>query len=288
MPRVCGDEFCVESTGTLLRGKCFGSGQAMVLLHGGPGCYDYFSESAVVDWLVETHEVICYDQRGCRGSRSEGPFTIAANVEDLEAIRQFIGAGRVSLLGHSAGAAMAMHYAATHPERVDRLILVSAAGVRPGWRVVFDATLRARLTTEQREALHRIDRRIMHTPDRAERSELYRRRFNIVLPCYVDPLHRSRAPVMEHYNRDVNVQVTASMKAPYREREWGAGLARLRGRACIIHGRSDPIPWHVVDDLSSLLPQAVVFPLEHCGHFPWLEEPAAFRAALFAFLEKAG
>ncbi|MBN2561331.1 MAG: alpha/beta hydrolase [Phycisphaerae bacterium] len=283
-----GSHFSVETPAAVIHGERFGDGPPVVLLHGGPGCYDYFLCSALVDWLAETHTVYCYDQRGCRDSRSAGPFTMPANVADLEAIRRFIGEERISLLGHSAGASLAVHYAAAHAPHVGRLILVSPAGVRGGWRSAFDATLRSRMTIEQRKELERIDRRILRAPDRSERAELYRLRFNVILPCYVDPRHRGRAPTMEHYHRDANVQVNASIQASYRDRSWEAGLKRFRRGSCIIHGRSDPIPWSVVDELSDLLPGTAVFPLEHCGHFPWLEEPDACRAALFAFFENAG
>ncbi len=260
----------------------------MILLHGGPGCYDYFSGSALVDWLAETHCVWCYDQRGCRDSRSDGPFTIGANVDDLEAVRRCADVERISLLGHSAGAALAIQYAAAHPSHVDRLVLMSPAGLRRVWRTAFEATLRERLTAEQEQELGRLDREIRRTPDRARRSELYRQRFNVVLPCYVAPHHREQAPTMEHYHREVNVQVEASLQARYDDPCWRGGLKEFCRPVGIIHGRSDPIPWSVVDELSELLPQAKVYPLERCGHFPWLEDPAACRAALVAFLEGFG
>lgn len=288
MATVSGHEFSVETPGALIRGVRFGSGPAIVLLHGGPGAYDYFSRSVVVEWLAETHAAWCYDQRGCRDSRSNGPCTVSANVEDLEALRSFIGAERISILGHSAGAVLAVHYAATHPAHVDRLVLISPAGIRRGWQSAFDVTLRGRFTAKQQEQLSRIDQQILRTPDRASRTELYRQRFNVALPCYVDPRHRSRAPTMESYHREVNVQVNASIQASYHDASWEAGLRRFRGPACVIHGRSDPIPWNVVGDLTDLLPHATVFPMDHCGHFPWLEEPEAFRGALFAFLGQAG
>ena len=255
-----------------------------MLLHGGPGCYDYFAGSAIVDWLSPAYTVYSYDQRGCRKSASSGPFTINANVGDLDALRCWIGAERLSLLGHSAGAILAVFYAAAHPDRVERLILLSPAGLRGGWRKAFDAMIRERLTPWQQQQLADIDRRILRTADPVERADLYRARFNAALPCYVDPRHRHIAPTLEFYDRTVNVETTASAIEAFDEALF---LKRLRGsdaRACIIHGRSDPIPWQVVDDFLTLLPGAEVAPLEHCGHFPWLEEPTACHEALVAFL----
>src|SRR6185295_5024762 len=49
--------------------------------------------------------------------------SLDADVEDLETVRRFFGAERVSLLGTSYHAAIAATYALENPERVDRLIL---------------------------------------------------------------------------------------------------------------------------------------------------------------------
>lgn len=288
MGDVRGIPFSVATSGTVIRGMQYGDGPALVLLHGGPGCYDYFSGTVMVDWLTERHGVRCYDQRGCRGSTSKGPFTVAASVADLEAVRRHIGMSRISLLGHSAGAVLALHYAAAYPDHVGELVLMSSAGVRPGWRPAFDAIVSDRLTAEERSALEGLDHRIVRTGDRAARGELIRRRFNLVLPCYAAPRHRGRAMMMAFYHREVNLRGNASMQSLERETRWQARLRDFRGRACIIHGRSDPIPWRVVDDLHEILPDAAVFPLAHCGHFPWLEEPEACRAALVAFLGNPG
>jgi proline iminopeptidase len=281
-----GEEFVVQAAGAVIRGIRRGQGPPIVLLHGGPGCYDYFAGSTMANWLSATHMVYSYDQRGCRNSKSNGPFTIEANVDDLEAVRRWVGAEQLILLGHSAGAILAMFYAAAHPERVDRIILMSPAGLKPGWRKAFDAKIRERLTPAQRRQLADIDRRILRTADPAERAGLYRDRFNAALPCYLDPGHREAAPTLEFHHREVNVKTFASAQQSYDETFFRAQLSKSADRACIIHGRSDPIPWQAVDDLLTLLPTAHVVPLEHCGHFPWLEEPAACREALVAFLSR--
>ncbi|MFH1420043.1 MAG: alpha/beta hydrolase [Planctomycetota bacterium] len=280
--------FELQTAGAVIRGTQRGQGEPVVLLHGGPGCYDYFAGSVFAQWLAERFTVCSYDQRGCRNSPSDGPFTAAANVDDLEALRRWIGADRLTLLGHSAGALLALHYAAAHPANVARLVLVSPAGLDGGWRRLFDATIRERLTDTQRRAVAELDRRILQMADRDERAKLYLTRFNVLLPCYVDPCHRDAAPRLAFYNREVNVRLGASMREAARGEAWRSRLRAFRGSACIVHGQSDPIPWQVVDEMAALLPRAVIKPLSHCGHFPWLEEPQAFRAALVAFLNAGG
>lgn len=263
-----------------IRGSRLGAGHVLILLHGGPGCADYFRGTAFEAWLAERFSVITYDQRGAGRSRCEGPFSIQHNVADLEALRQSIGAERVSLLGHSSGAVLATHYAADHRDRIERLILVSPAGIRSGWRNAFDATLRERFTTEQSARIAAIDDRIRGETDKTTRAELYRERFNVTLPAYVDPAHRDKAPQLTDYNRDANIRVNNSLAELARSREWETKLTGFDRPVTILHGRSDPIPWSVVDDYCELFPHALAIPLHRVGHFPWLENETSLRMAL--------
>ncbi|WP_308406902.1 alpha/beta hydrolase [Streptomyces sp. AC555_RSS877] len=49
-------------------------------------------------------------------------------AHDLGYLRSHLGADRIDVLAHSAGALTAQHYAASHPDRVRRLVLVTPAG----------------------------------------------------------------------------------------------------------------------------------------------------------------
>ncbi|MCB9856133.1 MAG: alpha/beta hydrolase [Phycisphaerales bacterium] len=263
-----------------IRGSRIGAGPVLILLHGGPGCADYFGGTTFEQWLAERHTVITYDQRGAGRSPCAGPFSIQHSVSDLEALRRSLGVDRVTLLGHSSGAVLATHYAAEHAARIDRMILLSPAGIRTGWRSAFDAVLRSRFTTEQAAEIERIDHDIAETQDAARRAELYRERFNVALPSYVDPAYRDTAPTLRDFNREANIHVNNSLAALGRTREWEAKLAGFDRPVAILHGRSDPIPWSVVDDYCELFPDALTYPLHGIGHFPWLENETALRMAL--------
>jgi pimeloyl-ACP methyl ester carboxylesterase/DNA-binding CsgD family transcriptional regulator len=65
-----------------------------------------------------------YDERGFGLSDwTVDDFSLEARLVDLETLVDEIGAERISLLGMSGGAPVAMAYAARHPERVDRMIV---------------------------------------------------------------------------------------------------------------------------------------------------------------------
>jgi proline iminopeptidase len=72
--------------------------------------------------------LVLLDNRATGDSdRPPDPQTYRADrlAEDIEALRVHLGLSRMDLLGHSAGAGVAMIYAARYPERIERLILVT-------------------------------------------------------------------------------------------------------------------------------------------------------------------
>ncbi len=77
--------------------------------------------------LAQGHTFIRYDERGCGLSDWEaGEFTFDDWVTDLESVVEATGLERFPLLGVSQGGAVAVAYAARHPERVSRLVLCGA------------------------------------------------------------------------------------------------------------------------------------------------------------------
>lgn len=105
-----------------------GQGPALVLLHG--------SNSSLFTWegwvreLSGQYRVITLDLpgHGLTGPDAKARYTYTGMAEVLEAFRARLGLERFHLGGNSMGGAVAWHYALAHPERVDRLVLVAAAG----------------------------------------------------------------------------------------------------------------------------------------------------------------
>jgi len=79
--------------------------------------------------------VYAYDQVGAgRSSRLADvtEYTVERQVEDLDAIREVIGAGRITLVGRSWGGSLAAQYMAAHPDRVAKAIFVAAGAMWGG------------------------------------------------------------------------------------------------------------------------------------------------------------
>ena len=100
----------------------------VIVLHGGPG-HGMMSFKGSIDRLsAGRRPVLFYDQRGSGHSEMKGDEKVRVSllIEDIENLRQQMlnDAGKVILFGHSAGGAVAQQYAAKHPDRVLKMILV--------------------------------------------------------------------------------------------------------------------------------------------------------------------
>jgi pimeloyl-ACP methyl ester carboxylesterase len=97
-------------------------------------------------WLRELsrdHTYVRYDERGCGLSDWSPPeLSFDAWVSDLEAVVDMLGLRRFPLFGMSQGGAIAIAYAARHPEKVSHLVLFGAYA---------RGVLRREITPQQRE-----------------------------------------------------------------------------------------------------------------------------------------
>lgn len=83
--------------------------------------------------LARHRQLVRYDRRGCGLSdRTTRKFSFEESILDLEAVADTFNDGAFDLVGFCSGGAIAAAYAARHPERVRRLVLIGTAAV--GWR----------------------------------------------------------------------------------------------------------------------------------------------------------
>jgi len=257
-----------------------GAGDPLVLCHGGPGFWDTFADLAGL--LGDVTTVHRWDQRGCGRSDRRGPYTVDRGLADLDAVLDHHGLARAALLGHSWGAELALRYALAHPGRVTRLLYVSGVGVDPEatWHDDFERNLQARLGDDQD--------RWRELRGRRSRTEAEERELDVLWLSadFVDP-GRAR----EHAERlltpylGMNWECSRVLNAD-RRRSGGllGACATLTVPVLLIDGAHDIRPRWAVDSLERALPAARRVVLAGAGHLPWVEEPAAFRAAVARFL----
>ena len=266
--------------------KVVGSGpDTVVVLHGGPGFHMNYLVPDFVP-LAAHHTLLFYDQRNA-GRSTLFTDTARANVRllvsDLEALRRRFGIARLTLLGHSWGALLAGLYAAEHPDRVARMILVGAAGP-PG------------VSLPPYNPMARLDSAV--NAARVRNLNAWRGGVpDSTKGCwdYYALWSRGWVPTPVHARRmwgDIcNVPQAAMLSATrgypgasLAGRDITAALAKVNAPTLVIHGDRDPMPRANPDAYLRLLPRAAFLMLPDAGHLPWNDQPAAFFTALDRFL----
>ena len=109
-----------------------GSGEPLLLIHGGLGSIDLFCPGLAT--FAETREVIAVDLHGHgRTDLGDRKLSIPDMGDDIAAIIDQLGYKQVDVLGYSLGAAVGFRIAVQHPQSVRRLVMVSSAITQDGF-----------------------------------------------------------------------------------------------------------------------------------------------------------
>lgn len=102
-----------------------GSGPPLVLIHANFASLLSWDDS--VESLKNTHRVLRFDMtgHGLTGPDPSGDYSLERTVELTSRFVDALGLERFSIGGTSLGGTIALHYTAAHPERVEKLILLS-------------------------------------------------------------------------------------------------------------------------------------------------------------------
>ncbi|RYF78137.1 MAG: alpha/beta hydrolase [Cytophagaceae bacterium] len=119
--------------------EVYGQGKPLVVLHGGIVGSTY-EMAQFIDSLAKTYQVIAVSTRG--HGKSEIGYGIPSyerKAEDVNTIIQAVTKDSVLVLGFSDGAYTGYFLAASHPDKIKKLIAIGAGEWKPGWRT-FDNT----------------------------------------------------------------------------------------------------------------------------------------------------
>ena len=270
--------------GTRLAWHQTGQGLPLLCLPGGP-----MQASAYLGDLggLSAHRsLVLLDLRGTGASAvpaDPATYRCDRQVGDVEALRIRLGLDRVDLLAHSAGAAVALLYAARHPGRVARLALVTPSP-RP---------VAVEVTDLDRRQVAGLRRGEPWFPDAAaalERigsGEAADADWEAIVPFTYG---RWDAAARAHHAGEAtqrNQEAAAAYYAPGAPdpEATRAALARLRAPVLLLAGEYDvALPPGCAAGYAGLFPEAELAVQPGGGHFPWLDDPEWFARALARFL----
>jgi pimeloyl-ACP methyl ester carboxylesterase len=252
-----------------------GEGLPVVFVHGLGGQWQNWLEN--IPRVAQERRVLALDLPGF--GLSEMPrdrITITGYGKCVDAFCEALGLGRVVLVGNSMGGFISSEVAIQFPERVERLVLVSAAGITTANLRRAPVLLAARIATAV-------------TAYTAARHEAIARR----------PVsrHVALALVARHPSRiksdlaweglfkgtgkpGFDDALRASLEYDFQDR-----LGETRAPTLIVWGENDTIlPARDAREFERLIPQSRTVVMEDTGHVPQLERPTIFNDLLLDFL----
>jgi len=259
----------------------------IVVLHGGPGLS---SESLRPDlgFLARHFTLIFYDQRGSGLSTpiyDSASVSIAHHVSDMELIRTCFGLDRVTLMGHSWGAGLALHYAMRHPKQTDRIIMIDPMPLRRDPHMAaFGRNLRAWMDNTALEKLNEAAMAWNKDQDPLAACNAYWELFirgyladpHGRVPVQGDPCHGSK----ETLNDRVYRYTLGSLGAW----DWRLQAQKVQAPVLIVHGEKSPLPLASFREWEAALPNGKLVMVPDSGHYPHAEQPEMFLSIVRAFI----
>lgn len=265
-------------------------GRTLLVLHGGPGAEHDYLLPQMLALEADGRDLVLYDQRGGGRSKTEdrAPITWQTQVQDLEAVIAELnlasGSDGLTVVGYSWGALLAMLYAIEAAKGAvgpapRRMVLIDPAPVTRAFREEFEREFAARqagpVVRELREQLAASGMKESDPPAYRQRS------FELSVAGYFADPRRARDLTPFRVVGRVQQSIWESLgdfdlTAP-------GMLDTVSTPTLIVHGRQDPIPLASSVSAARALKASLV-EIEHCGHVPYVEQPAQLFSAIDSFL----
>lgn len=279
-------------SGVRLFYRLIGSGpDTLVMIHGGPGfTMDYFLEDLAP--LAAHHTLIFYDQRGTgQSTLVSDSLSLDAQrfVEDVEAIRKHFSIGRLTLFGHSWGAAVVARYAMSYPEHLGRMIIVGGLPLQEFQLTEAFKQMELKRDSSTIKRMRELRAARLADPGNSEVcSAYYTLWFQPFYGNYstANPSKGDFCAGTLESRRNKMVSVDKYTMASLGQWDWRSSLSQVKVPALIIHGTLDPLPLDGAKSWASVLQHGQLLLLDGVGHFPYLEVPDRFFEAVNQFLNE--
>ncbi len=271
----------VTVAGTPLNTIDMGQGPAIVFVHGLSGSWPNWLEQLPV--FADDHRVIAMDLPGFGHSpMPHEQITISAYARILDELLEKLGVSAATVVGNSMGGFVSTELAIAFPQRVERLVLVSAAGI---------STYRHRSVERIEPYLRRLAPMVaLYTGWTAAQSDWVTRRpglRNLTLGLVTRHPDRLPAALAAEQLRGAGKPgfmqaLQANIDYPIKER-----LPEIACPTLIVWGAEDKvIPVADASVFEELIPNSRKVIFEDTGHVAMLERPASFNTLLSEFVSE--
>lgn len=289
----------VDAHGVMIYYMVVGRGAPLLIVHGGPGAsHDYFLPYLLP--LARDNRLVFVDERGSGRSQKllddPSQYTVAAMVEDVEAVRQALHLGKISLLGHSYGGVLAQAYALKYQDQLSHLILCSTFSSTSAMNQVFQQ-MKARMAPALRRRIDAMEKAGLfgHGPvyRRGRYSDAYmiaawgEGYFPYLYQNHPDPNYD---PVgngvmawdlyREMWGSNGEFVIDGNLKSV----EYTDRLAVIHVPTLIMVGDHDECPPQLAEAMHAKIAGSRLVVLPHSGHMEFVDQPRLFNATVDGFL----
>jgi proline iminopeptidase len=284
--------FITAPDGVRLFYKMVGSGEEiLVAVHGGPG-NSLNSILPDLEPLAKNRTVVYYDQRG--GGRSElikdgEKLSISKHIEDLETVRKFFKLDRMTLLGNSWGGLLIGFYAASHPDRVERMVLHAPASPTRDFMFEMKEEVERRYKDDQCKRYRTLFDPQPWLNARDPRA-VCREFYQTLLAVYTfdaGSMKSFKGDVCFGPDEAVRTQLIVNDQILRSLGNWNLlpSLSAVKAPVLVVHGAADVIPVKSSEAWAGAMPNARLLVIEKSGHMPQFEQPGIFFKAVETFLK---
>lgn len=265
-----------------------GSGKSLVIVHGGPGLSHDYLAPQLIDLLCNDYQLIFYDQRASgqsSGVEDTTLLTMSQFIKDLEILRQELKIDRLNLLGHSFGGLLAMYYAISYPNNVDKLLLLESSPA--SWELnfpYFRKVIAERLMENDKQELSAIELR----DDFETNPELMDRYMKIYFRTFFKNPTLSQNIVLgidEHWLSNYKVTNNLIWK-DLGKYDIHDKLINITAPTLVVHGDESVISIEGAEAIVKRIPDSKLVILNDVGHFPYIEAPNVFSKIVREFFGK--
>lgn len=278
----------IEIDGAKLFVRLIGSGEPIVIVHGGPGMSHDYLAPQLINLLANDYQLIFYDQRA--SGRSSGvddttQLTISQFVRDLEILRQQLKINRLNLLGHSFGGLLAMYYSISYPNNVNKLLLIDSSPA--SWELnfpYFRRTIAERQTEIDRQELSSIKAK----EDFEKNPELMDSYLKVFFRVFFKNPSLSQNLTLgidEHWLLNYNVTGN-SIWQDLGKYDIHDKLKNINVSTLIMHGDYSVISIQGAEQIKKQIPNSKLVIMKDVGHFPYIEDQKTFNKVVRTFLNK--
>jgi pimeloyl-ACP methyl ester carboxylesterase len=256
-----------------------GSGPALVFVHGLSGSWPNWLEQLAA--FAGDHRVVAMDLPGFGHSPGDaGEVSMHGYAELLDGLLAQLGIERATIVGNSMGGLIAAELAASFPARVERLVLVSPAGL---------ATYRNRLTVRTMPLIRRLQQGLAlgaaWTASHADPISARPRARELILKGVVAHPGRLPGPLAAEQLRGAGTDGFLAALEAILDFDLRPRLPLIAAPTLIVWGTKDRlITVRDAPRFAEAIPGAELEIYEDTGHMAMLEQPARFNARLREFL----